>query len=191
MQAPESADASLAERIRHGDRSAETDFVRRFERGVRVLVRRHTRPGESMIDDFVQEVLWVVLERLRAGDLRDPDALPAYLRTTIVHVTTAEYRRRATRGETVSPESLERIPGGADPAEQVRTRQLALQMRALLAELPVARDREILARFYLEERSKDEVCAELGIDGDHFRRVVHRARERMRELLVRAGWGEP
>ena len=47
----------------------------------------------------------------------------------------------------------------------------------------MARDRALLIGFYIEERSKDEVCAELGIPPDHFRRVVFRARERLRELF--------
>ena len=180
----------LVERIRAGDRAAEAEFVRTYERGVRVFVRRHTRPGEPMIDDFVQDVLHQVLQKLRAGEVRDPAALPAYLRATIVHVTTAEYRRRASRGDTVSTDALASVAGVADPAEQLRTTQLAERVRTLLAELPVARDRVLLIRFYLDECSKDEVCAELGIAPDHFRRVVFRARERLRELVERAG-GEP
>ena len=63
-------------------------------------------------------------------------------------------------------------------------------LRALLAQLPRARDREILARFYLDGQNKDDVCRHLGIDAAHFRRVVFRARARFRELLDSAGIGE-
>jgi len=186
-----SADASgnLADRIRSGDRAAEAEFVRQYERGVRALVRRHTRPREPMVDDFVQDVLYQVLQKLRAGDLHDAAALPAYLRATIVYTTTAEYRKRASHGEPVATELLDGIASAADPAEQLRSEQLASQVRTLLGELPVARDRALLIGFYIEERSKDEVCAELGIEPDHFRRVVFRARERLRDLLERAGSG--
>jgi RNA polymerase sigma-70 factor (ECF subfamily) len=188
-EASAGASANLADRIRAGDKAAEAEFVRQYERGVRVMVRRHTRPREPMVDDFVQDVLYQVLQKLRAGELHDPAALPAYLRATIVYTTTAEYRKRASHGEPVASELLDGIASAADPAEQVRAEQLAAQVRTLLAELPVARDRALLIAFYIEERSKDEVCAELGIPPDHFRRVVFRARERLRELFERTGSG--
>ena len=179
--------ADLADRIRSGDKAAESEFVRRFEPGVRAVVRRHTRPGEAMVDDFVQDVLYQVLLKLRAGELRDAAALPAYLRATIVYATTAEYRRRASHGESASVDALDAIAGDSNPVEHLRARQITTQVRSLLAELPIARDRALLQRFYLDERSKDEVCAELGIESDHFHRVVFRARERLRELVERAG----
>jgi RNA polymerase sigma-70 factor (ECF subfamily) len=190
-EASTGASVNLADRIRAGDRAAESEFVRRYEHGVRTLVRRHTRPREPMVDDFVQDVLYQVLLKLRAGELHDAGALPAYLRATIVYATTAEYRRRASHGEAVASEALDGIASGSDPVEQVRTDQLARQLRTFLDALPVARDRALLFRFYIEERSKEEVCAELGIDPDHFRRVVFRARERLRELIERGGTEPP
>jgi RNA polymerase sigma-70 factor (ECF subfamily) len=189
-EVPPGVSANLVDRIRGGDKAAEAEFVRHFERGVRALVRRHTRPREPMVDDFVQDVLYQVLQKLRSGELHDPGALPAYLRATIVYTTTAEYRKRASHGEPVASDMLESVASSADPAEQLRTEQLATQVHTLLAELPVARDRALLTSFYIEERSKDEGCAELGIDPEHFRRVVFRARERLRELIERARIGD-
>lgn len=177
----------LAERIRAGDRTAEAEFVEHYRRGVRALVCRHTRPGEPLVEDFVQDVFAAALEKLRAGELRDANALPAYLRTMIVHITTAEYRRRKARGETSGIDALEQTSGDADPAETLRAQQLASHIRSVLAELPVERDRAVLVRFYLDEHDKDAICADLGIDPDHFRRVVFRARERLRALLHGAG----
>ena len=58
-------------------------------------------------------------------------------------------------------------------------------MRQLLAELDLERDREILARFYIAEQEKGTICRELGVAGDHFKRVLFRARERYRELFLR------
>ena len=95
------APTDLVERIAAGDRRAEHDFVRQYERGVRALVRRHCRPNDPIVDDLAQDVLARVLERLRAGAIRDAAALPAYVQATIVHTTSAEYRaRRATEGTT-------------------------------------------------------------------------------------------
>ena len=56
--------------------------------------------------------------------------------------------------------------------------------------MTVPRDREILRRFYIDEEDKDSVCRQLGIEPEHFHRVVFRARERFRGLAEKAGLGE-
>jgi RNA polymerase sigma-70 factor (ECF subfamily) len=48
-----------------------------------------------------------------------------------------------------------------------------------------SRDREILVRVYLHDQDKEVVCRELGISEDHYKRVLHRARERFATLLQR------
>lgn len=181
------APADLVARIAAGDRRAEQEFVRSYERGVRALVRRHCRPNDPIVDDLAQDVLARVLERLRAGAIREPAALPAYVQATIVYATSAEYRsRRVTEPAAL----IDELPSDDNPSERASSNQLAGLLRSLLAQLPVARDREILVRFYLEEQDKDEVCRGLGIDASHFHRVVFRARERFRALLDGAGIGE-
>ena len=181
------AELTLVARIRAGDRDAESEFVRLYERGVRVLMRRHCRLGDPVVADLSQEVLMHVLERLRAGALRDADALPGYVRSTVVRTANAEYRRRRD----IDPGAvLEDLPSSENPAERHAANQLAALLKALLAQMPVARDREILSRFYLKEEDRDDVCRELGIDSTHFHRVVHRARERFRTMLAQAGLSE-
>jgi RNA polymerase sigma-70 factor (ECF subfamily) len=44
----------------------------------------------------------------------------------------------------------------------------------------------VLFRFYVVEDDKDRICADLGLTSLHFNRVLHRARERYRELYERA-----
>ncbi len=175
--------------IAAGSAEAERCFVERYCRGVRTLVVRACRPGDPIVDDIVQDVLLTVLARLRAGALNDPNALPAYLQATIAHATRAEYRKRSQRGDSVEVELLENLPGSeASPAERLQQSHLRQAMAGLVEALPVARDRAVLRGFYLEDRDRDDLCAELGIDEPHFRRVLHRARERLRALIEDAGW---
>jgi len=179
-----SAGAGIVARIAAGDRSAEADFVRHYERGVRLLVRRHCRPNDPAVEDIAQEVLARVLERLRAGAIRDADALPAYVQTVVAYTALAEYRgRRPTEPES----TLDNLPSDDSPAERFSSNQVSALLKEVLAQLPVARDREILIRFYLEEQDKEDVCRQLGIEASHFHRVVFRARSRFRELLNRVG----
>jgi len=179
------ADADFVTRIAAGDREAETEFVRRYQRGVRVLVRRHCRPNDPIVDDLAQDVMARVLERLRAGAIRDPAALPAYVQATIVYAASAEYRARRIKEPVASID--EAIVDADDPPRRVSSSQMSELLRGLLDKLPVARDREVLARFYLAEEDKETVCRGLGIDASHFHRVVFRARERFRALLAEAG----
>jgi RNA polymerase sigma-70 factor (ECF subfamily) len=187
MTTPDGAGHSLISRIAQGDRQAEAEFVRQYERGVRVLVRRHCRPGDPVVDDLVQDVLSGVLERLRAGAIHDPVALPAYVQSAVVYATSAEYRRRRP---TQTDAVVEQIADNETPGTRLDATQLAGFLRDVLAGMPVARDREILRRFYLEEEDKDSVCRALAIDPGHFHRVMFRARERFRLLVEQAGvWG--
>jgi len=186
MAAATGAEPDIVARIAGGDRTAESEFVRRFERGVRALVRRHCRPGDPIVDDLVQDVLTGVIERLRTGAIRDSGALAGYVQAAAVYATTAEYRRRRP---TQSDATIENLADGDTPTARLEANQLSTMLRTLLAEMPVARDREILARFYLDEQDKDDVCRALQIDPAHFHRVVFRARERFRTLLEQAGIG--
>ncbi len=175
--------------IAAGNAEAERSFVERYARGVRALVVRACRPGDPIVDDIVQDVLLTVLGRLRQGALNDPNALPAYLQATIVHATRAEYRRRGARADSVDVELLERIPDSTPgPSERLHQHHLQRALADLVESLPVERDRSVLRGFYLEDRDRDALCTELGIDEGHFRRVLHRARERLRALIEATGW---
>jgi DNA-directed RNA polymerase specialized sigma24 family protein len=58
----------------------------------------------------------------------------------------------------------------------------------MLDDLPTARDRDVLIRFYLNDESKEDICAALGLSDEHFNRVIFRARNRFRALLERRGY---
>ena len=180
----------LARRIGAGDRAAETELLQAIQPGVRALVRRHARPNDPIVDDIVQDALRQLIERLRASALDSPEALPAYVRGTVVLMVRAEYRRRGRRGENNESASPEDLPDPDEPSENTRREQLRAGVRTVLAELKVPRDREILRRYYLDEEDRDSVCAALAIDPEHFHRVLFRARERLRQRLTRAGLGE-
>lgn len=178
--------AELVRRVAAGERGAESEVIHRFQPGVRALVRRHCRPAEPAVDDLVQDVLETILRALRAGSIQEESALPGYVRGTVVFTVQAYYRKRSRRGEDQSMDA-DRLVSGDDPAHSVQQAALAATVRTLLDELTVVRDREILRRFYLLEQSRQEVCAALAIETAHFHRVLFRARERLRALLVQVG----
>src|SRR5690348_16131997 len=110
------ASTDMVARIAAGDRKAEQEFVDAYARGVRALVRRHCRPNDPIAEDLAQDVLSRVLERLRAGAIRDSAALPAYVQTTVAYATSAEYRSRRT---TETDSAIEALAAPDNPMERV------------------------------------------------------------------------
>lgn len=176
--------ATLVGQVQRGDRLAEQQLVLRYQRPVRALVRRHCRPNEPHAEDIVQDVLSDIVQRLRCGLIEDPQALPRYFQVAISRACRALYRGNERYSGGSDPDATADPSIGANPAEFRALQEQSSLLRALVEGLPVPRDREILRRFYLLEESRGEVCAALNIDEAHFHRVVHRARERLREAWL-------
>ncbi|HET9036911.1 MAG TPA: sigma-70 family RNA polymerase sigma factor [Myxococcaceae bacterium] len=173
--------ATLAPRIRAGDRSAEDELVRAFSRGVRVILR-HVARDPALVDDLHQETFRVGLERIRAGALRDETQAGAFL-AGLARNLAIEHFRKARRTVPEDEAGLERTPSpAASASEQLEREEDAQRVARVLEALPTERDRAVLRRFYLGQEDKDALCAELGVDRLQFNRIVHRARERFRAL---------
>ena len=75
------SDAELARQVSTADggaAEAEAELFRRLAPRVRLYGLRHLR-DPAAADDLVQEVLWMTLERLRAGRVREPERLVSAL----------------------------------------------------------------------------------------------------------------
>lgn len=182
---PDSVDtaAGIAQRIQQGDVAAEALLVTRFGRGLRVVIR-HASSDPAVAEDLFQETFRLALERIRAGALRDPGQVAAFLAGLARTLATEHFRRlrRAPR-EDASVLEWMAAPGGSSLDVVVR-REEARLVAATLESLPTDRDREVLRRFYLTMDDKDLICADLGLTRLQFNRVLYRARERFRELWL-------
>jgi RNA polymerase sigma-70 factor (ECF subfamily) len=178
----DSPDASgsslLVERIRRGDRAAESDLVARYTRGVRMVVSRNSS-DRTVVDDLCQETFSVALKKIRQGDVRDPSRLPGFMCGLARNITIDHYRRASRAPVAAVIEESDPAPNQLD---LLLMREQAAVARAVLAELSSERDRQILFRFYVAEDSKAQICADLGLSALHFNRVLFRARERYRAL---------
>ena len=174
--------ADLVSRIAAGEDAAETELVQLCSRTLRFLARRHTR-READAEDLYQETLIVALQKIRRSEVREPERLAGFLRALLKNLAIQSYRRRhqdAERSDAEMPESPDlHRPSALDGLLEDERRRVT---RQLLDELHVPRDQEILRRYYLAEESSSEICRELGIQTDHFYRVLHRARQRYRRL---------
>jgi RNA polymerase sigma-70 factor (ECF subfamily) len=171
-------------RIQAGDRRAEERLVEVYGRGVAILLDRHTN-GRPEAEDLFQDTFRLVLEKLRRGELREPAKLPGFL-AQIARSLAIEHYRKTSRRKT-EPDSdavLEAVAGGSGQLRELLDREDAGLVRQVIQELGNSRDREILLRFYIAEEDKDRIASDFGLTSLQFNRVVHRARERYRELYL-------
>lgn len=176
--------ARMAAAIAAGDRAAEDRFVRRYGPGLTAILR--VRCGDpELCKDLAQEALQVALLRLRAGKVEQPEALAGFLRGTALNLMANELRRSERRLAEASSDWMDELQGdGDDPAQHVEDDDLVRNMRDAIGGLKVARDRELLWRYYVDQASKEQLCASLALSAEHFDRVLHRARLRLRELWL-------
>jgi RNA polymerase sigma-70 factor (ECF subfamily) len=178
--------AELVRRITSGEAAAESELFERYHEALAFLLRRWTR-DEATAEDLCQETFCLALEKIRKRQIRQPESLSAFLRSLAKNLSIQHYRRNAKHEQ--GHESLEKIreqptsqQGQLGRLLRKERQQLALQV---LDELRSERDRQVLYRFYIREETSRTICADLGLGEDHLYRVLHRARQRYRQLYER------
>jgi RNA polymerase sigma-70 factor, ECF subfamily len=157
--------------------------------GLRALILRRVHDPE-VASDILQDAAVTTLEKLRNGEIAHPENVGGYLyRVALNHLRN---HRRKDRSAKSSPNGLSQLLGPEDDPEweRVGLPQWGTAARELLTEMPAARDRELLVRFYLNDEEKERICQELQLTREHFNRVIFRARVRFRELLAQHGYGK-
>lgn len=174
----------LVARILAGEKAAESELVERYSRGVAIILNRATG-DQSLAEDLSQETFQLTLEKIRGGEVREPERLSGFICSLARNLATDHYRRSRRSERVDDPDAVEMIAATApSQLDRVLQAEKSKRVRQLLSELS-DRDREILRRFYIEEEDKERICADLGLSSLHFNRVLHRARERYRELYRR------
>lgn len=154
--------------------------------GLRALILRRVRDPE-VAADILQDAAVTTLEKLRKGEIAQPEKLGGYLyRVALNHLRN---HRRKDRSAVSGPEGLNDLRDGEDDPDWARVGrpEWAAAARRVLEELPAERDREVLLRFYLYDEEKARICRELRLSHENFNRVIFRARNRFRELLEQRG----
>jgi len=174
-------DGALARRIAAAgskpDSAAEAELCRRMAPRVRLYGLRHLRDRDAAAD-LVQQVLLLTLERLRAGELREPDRIASFIFGTC-RMTVLEIRRGTHRRETL-------LELWGDKTEVVEAPEpLALDPDQLAGCLQALseRERSVVLLSFFADRQADEVGAELSISGGNVRVIRHRALARLRKCM--------
>ncbi len=172
----------LVSRVESGDSQAEDELVRHYVPTVRLILLRRTRNAQ-LANDLCQDTFVIALRRLRGGELRDPLALSAFIHKIAVNLSIEHFRYEKrfvyAPDEIISLHQPQRDKK-VQHIDQGRARKLIDQA---LGQLGVARDREILQRFFLQDEDKTAICSDLHLRPEHFDKVLFRAKQRMRKLI--------
>jgi len=180
-------DEGYVRRLREGDPTTEQHFVAYFGQLLRIKLRSRRLPSDK-VEDLSQETFIRVIANLRKdGGVRQPERFGAFVNSICNYVLQEHYRSSAKNQpmEEVYMEIPDKI---LDLEGMLVTKESAEQVRRILDGMP-KRDRELLRAIFLEEKEKDTVCKELGVDREYLRVLVHRAKDKFKALYEKGQMG--
>lgn len=182
-----SFDALYIGKLCAGDRETQEHFVGYFTELLKLKLRSRLQSSHA-IEDVCQETFARVFSVLRRdGGLRQPERLGAFVNTTCNHVLFEQYRS-ASRSDSLDEEGApEPASTGSSAHDIAVSQQMNLKVREILLKL-APRDRSLLNAVFLEERDRDEVCREFGVEREYLRVLLHRAKQEFKvEYVKRIG----
>ena len=177
-------DAPYVERLRSGDFRTQEHFVAYYSELIQLKLRARLRSPQA-IEDVRQETFVRVFTALRSpGGIRQPERLGAFV-NSICNNVLLEHYRSSSRSDSLDDEPQNELPDPVmDVLGAVAAKQMEEKVREILDEMP-ERDRRILREVFLEERDKDEVCRDFGVDRDYLRVLLHRAKQSFKSLYLK------
>lgn len=179
--------ATYVENLCAGDPRTQEHFVGYFSELLQIKLRSRLQSSHA-IEDVCQETFVRVYAVLRRdGGLRQPESLGAFVNTVCNHVLFEQYRASGRTDSLDADGSPEPAASGVDALGKVAARQIKDKVREILQHLP-ERDRALLNAVFLEERDRDEVCRQFGVEREYLRVLLHRAKQEFKaEFLKRIG----
>jgi len=177
-------DAQYLAKLRAGEAATQSHFVAYFSELIHLKLRSRLDSREA-IEDVRQETFTRVLVMLRKeGGLRQAERLGAFVNSVCNHVLQEQYRSQKKAGTALLDDDHEPayIDHSPSPLSQLELKDRARLVRESLTNLS-ARDRDLLKSVLVDERDKDELCAELGVSREYLRVLVHRAKQSFRAVF--------
>lgn len=177
-------DAGYIEALCAGDLRVQEHFVDYFTQLIHLKVRSRL-PSRQAQEDVRQETFARVLTTLRKEKgLRQPERLGAFVNTVCNNVL-LEYYRSSSRQQSLDADDQPELPAaGAGVDDVVAAKELKDKVSEILSGLSV-RDRGLLQAIFLEEKEREEVCRELGVDGEYLRVLLFRAKQSFKSEYLR------
>jgi len=185
-QQEEQDDAALARRIaatgRAGrDAVAEAELCRRLAPRIRLYGLKHLR-SEPAARDLMQDVLVLLLTKLRSGAVRDPEQVASFALGTARQLVVDGRRGERRRERLMEAFPVDLLPAGEEEAEPPDSKRLAHCLQALSE-----RERSVIVMTFYDDRPAEAVAAELGLTAGNVRVIRHRGLERLRGCMQGEG----
>ena len=180
-------DKAYLERLRNGDPATEHHFFVYFEKLLHIKLRSRTISSDR-IEDLKQETFIRVIAAVRKeGVVRQPERFGAFV-NSICNNVLLEYYRTFGKNQQID-ETHQDIPDKVlDLEGMMVSRQFSERVQKIVSVLP-ARDRDLLRAVFLEERDKDAVCRDIGVNRDYLRVLLHRAKDKFKAVYEKEGSG--
>jgi RNA polymerase sigma-70 factor, ECF subfamily len=175
-------DKSYLDRLRDGEPSTEKHFVTYFGEILGIMLRARSLAPEC-VDDVRQETLTRVIAILRRdGGVRQPERFGAFVNSICKNVL-RENSRVWQKTQAIDQGQLELPDKRVDLERALISEETKKKVREILADMK-KRDRELLGALFLQEKEKDEICREFGVDREYLRVLLHRAKQRFRTTFL-------
>lgn len=176
-------DQSYLDRLRAGDYPAQEHFGAYFSALIQIKLRSRLKSPEA-IDDVRQETFARFFLALRDGRILQPERLGSFVNSICNNVLLEHYRAGSRLDSLDDDEKPREFPGkGIDPFGVLAARETAQKVREILEQLS-ERDRRLLREVFLEERDKDQVCRDFGVDREYLRVLLYRAKQSFKSLYL-------
>lgn len=174
---------TLVTQITEGQKQAEQELVSRYWRGLYFVLNRRTNDPD-LAADLAQDTFIIVINKARNGEIKNPSALSAFIRQIGINLLIAHYRKETRHATEQNNDIHIQVPDDSpDLYRMLHSEQIYKVVTKLIDEMKVERDREILKSYFIREQDKAEICRILQLTPEHFDRVLHRARRRLKQLI--------
>lgn len=174
-------DAALARRVGQAapatDPEAEAELCRRLAPRVRLYGLRHLG-NEAAAADLMQQVILLMIERLRAGALREPERLASFV-FGICRMVVLDLRRGHARRERLLETYGEALLPPEPPPPNLDHKRLAHCLEAL-----PERERTVLLLTFYDDMPAEALARELDLSPANVRVIRHRGLERLRGCVT-------
>lgn len=179
-----SFDEDYVERLRAGDFRTQEHFGTYFSALIQVKLRFRLQSRDA-IEDVRQETFARFYVALREGKILHPERLGSFVNSICNNVLLEHYRSTARHSSLDDDDEQKELPAQTmDMVSVMVAKETGKKVREILEQLP-ERDRRLLREVFLEERDKDEVCRNFGVDREYLRVLLHRAKQSFKTLYSR------
>jgi RNA polymerase sigma-70 factor, ECF subfamily len=177
-------DQSYLERLCSGDFRTESHFVGYFSELIQLKLRTRVNSTHA-IEDLRQETFARVFAALQSeGRVKQPERLGAFVNSVCNNVLLEHYRSMSRENSLEDKDATEVPDPSLDVVSILSHKEMEQRVRQVLLELP-ERDRRLLREIFLEERDKDAVCQDFGVDRDYLRVLLHRAKQAFKTVYLK------